>query len=231
MVRILVAEDAVKVAGLLKRGLEEEGFAVDVVSSGAEAIWLAGESAFDAVVLDVMLGDVDGFEVCRKLRADGHWMPVLMLTARDAVEDRVRGLDAGADDYLTKPFAFPELVARLRALFRRGTAPRPAVLTVGDLTLDPATREVRRHGAEIALTPKEFALLEYFMRRPREVLSRSHLIDHVWDFAFDGDPHIVNVYVGYLRDKIDRPFGRASLETVRGSGYRLRDDATAPDPA
>ena len=228
--RILVAEDAVKVAGLLKRGLEEEGFAVDVVASGEEAMWLAGENPYDAVVLDVMLDDLDGFEVCRRLRAGGKWMPVLMLTARDAVDDRVRGLDAGADDYLTKPFAFPELVARLRALFRRGSAPRPAVLCVGDLTLDPATREVRRGGEQIALTAKEFSLLEYFMRRPHEVLSRTHLIDHVWDFAFNGDPHVVNVYIGYLREKIDRPFGRASLETVRGSGYRLRDE-TAADPA
>jgi two-component system OmpR family response regulator len=229
--RILVVEDATKVAGLLKRGLEEEGFAVDAVASGEEGVWMARENAYDAVVLDVMLGDTDGFDVCRRLRKEGRWVPVLMLTARDAVEDRVRGLDVGADDYLTKPFAFPELVARLRALLRRGRDPRPAILSVGDLTLDPATREVQRGARDISLTAKEFALLEFFMRRPREVLSRTQLIEHVWDFAFDGDHHVVNVYVGYLREKIDRPFGRASLETVRGAGYRLRDDATAPDPA
>ena len=222
--RVLVVEDAVKVAGVLKRGLEEEGFAVDVVADGAEAVWLANENSYDAVVLDVMLPDTDGFEVCRRLRSDGRWVPVLMLTARDAVEDRVRGLDVGAADYLTKPFALPELVARLRALMRRGAHARPAVLEVGDLSLDPATREVRRGPSEVVLTAKEFALLEYFMRHPGEVLGRARLIEHVWDFAFDGDPHVVNVYVGYLRDKIDRPFKRASLETVRGAGYRLRDE-------
>ena len=229
--RILVVEDAIKVAGILKRGLEEESFAVDVVASGEEAVWMARENPYDAIILDVVLGDADGFEVCRQIRREGSWVPVLMLTARDAVEDRVRGLDVGADDYLTKPFAFPELVARLRALFRRGRAPRPAVLAVGDLTLDPATRAVCRGTEAITLTAKEFALLEYFMRRPHEVLTRAHLIEHVWDFAFEGDPHVVSVYVGYLRDKIDRPFGRSTLETVRGAGYRLRDDATAPDPA
>jgi len=223
-VRVLVVEDALKVSGILKRGLEEEGFAVDVVASGEDAVWIGKENDYDAVVLDVMLPDVDGFEVCRRLRREGRWFPVLMLTARDAVEDRVRGLDVGADDYLTKPFAFPELVARVRALMRRGAHPRPSILGVGDLTLDPATREVRRGDRGIALTVKEFALLEYFMRHPDEVLSRTRLVEHVWDFAFDGDPHVVNVYVGYLRDKIDRPFGRGSLQTVRGAGYRLRDD-------
>jgi two-component system OmpR family response regulator len=223
-VRILVLEDAIKMAALLKRGLEEEGYAVDVVSGGQEAVWMARENAYDALLLDVMLDDLDGFEVCRQLRASGCWAPVLMLTARDAVEDRVRGLDVGADDYLTKPFAFPELVARLRALLRRGAGERPAVLSVGDLMLDPATREVKRDGRTIALTAKEFALLEYFMRHRDEVLSRARLIEHVWDFAFDGDPHVVSVYVGYLREKIDRPFRRASIETVRGMGYRLRDE-------
>jgi two-component system OmpR family response regulator len=223
-VRVLVAEDAVKVAGLLKRGLEEEGFAVDVVPNGTDAVWMATENEYDAIVLDVVLGDIDGFEVCNRLRRAGRWSPVLMLTARDAVDDRVRGLDAGADDYLTKPFAFPELVARLRALLRRGGVPRPTVLEVGNLVLDPASREVRRGEIPISLTGKEFSLLEYFMRHPGDVLSRSQLIEHVWDFAFDGDPHVVNVYVGYLRDKVDRPFHRKSLETVRGMGYRLRDD-------
>ena len=222
--RVLVVEDAVKVAGILKRGLEEEGFAVDIAATGKDALWYGQENDYDAVVLDVVLPDMDGFEICRGLRRDGRWFPVLMLTARDAVSDRVRGLDAGADDYLTKPFAFPELVARVRALMRRGAHPRPPVLEVGDLTLDPATRRVLRGGRDVELTAKEFALLEYFMRNPEQVLSRSRLIEHVWDFAFDGDPHVVNVYVGYLREKIDRPFGRASLETVRGAGYRLRDE-------
>jgi two-component system OmpR family response regulator len=224
VLRVLVVEDGVKVAGIVKRGLEEEGFAVDVAATGKDALWFGQENDYDAVVLDVVLPDMDGFDVCRGLRRDGRWFPVLMLTARDAVEDRVRGLDAGADDYLTKPFAFPELVARVRALMRRGANPRPSVLEVGDLTLDPATRRVLRAGREVELTAKEFALLEYFMRNPEQVLSRSRLIEHVWDFAFDGDPHVVNVYVGYLREKIDRPFGRASLETVRGAGYRLRDE-------
>jgi two-component system OmpR family response regulator len=223
-VRILVVEDSIKVAGLLKRGLGEEGFAVDVVATGDEAVWMAKENDYDAIVLDIMLEDIDGFEVCRRLRSAGRWFPVLMLTARDAVEDRVRGLDVGADDYLTKPFAFPELVARVRALMRRGSEPRPTILSVGDLTLDPATRDVRRDGRAVALTAKEFALLEFFMRRPEVVVSRTQLIEHVWDFAFDGDPHVVSVYVGYLRDKIDRPFGRSSLQTVRGAGYRLRDE-------
>jgi len=229
--RLLVVEDELKVARLLKRGLEEEGFAVDVVATADEALWLAAETAYDAIVLDVMLDGIDGFEVCRRLRRDGRWMPVLMLTARDAVEDRVRGLDVGADDYLTKPFAFPELVARVRALLRRGAKPRPTILAAGDLSLDPATREVHVGRSEVALTAKEFALLEYFMRHPGQVLSRARLVEHVWDFAFDGDPHVVAVYVGYLRDKIDRPFGRASLETVRGAGYRLRSDAAIADPA
>jgi two-component system OmpR family response regulator len=225
--RILVVEDSIKMAGLLKRGLEEEGYAVDLVASGREAAWMGAENSYDAVVLDVMLPDMDGFEVCRLLREQNRWAPVVMLTARDAVDDRVRGLDVGADDYLTKPFAFPELVARIRALIRRGGAARPAVLRVGDLSLDPAVHEVRRGARPIALTAKEFALLEYFMRHPHEVLTRTQLIEHVWDFAFDGDPHVVNVYVGYLRDKIDRPFGRSSLETIRGKGYRLRDEGAA----
>jgi len=223
----LVVEDAAKVARLLERGLVEEGFAVDVVCSGEEAVWMATENEYDAIVLDVRLGDLDGFEVCRRLRAAGRWSPVLMLTARDAVEDRVLGLDAGADDYLTKPFAFSELLARLRALFRRGGRPRPALLTVGDLRLDPATRAVRRGDDLIPLTAKEFALLEYFMRHEGEVLSRQALLEHAWDFAFDGDPHIVTVYVGYLRDKIDRPFGRTSLRTVRAAGYLMADDLVA----
>jgi two-component system OmpR family response regulator len=169
-----------------------------------------------------MLPDFDGFEVCRRMRESGQWAPVLMLTARDGVQDRVRGLDVGADDYLTKPFAFAELLARLRSLMRRGKRERPQVLTEGDLVLDPASKVVRRGEREISLTPKEFALLEYFMRHPGEVLSRTRLIEHVWDFAFDGDSNVVEVYVRYLREKIDRPFGREDLETVRGAGYRFR---------
>ena len=217
-------EDEVKMAGLLKRGLEEEGYAVDISGTGHDALWLASENLYDAVVLDVMLPDIDGFEVCRRLRAAGRWSPVLMLTARDAVPDRVSGLDAGADDYLTKPFSFAELLARLRALVRRGATERPPFLAVGDLTLDPATRRVSRAGTPVELTAKEFALLEYFMRHPGEVLSRTRLIDHVWDFAYEGDSNVVDVYVRYLREKVDRPFGSESLETVRGAGYRLREE-------
>jgi len=230
--RVLVAEDDVKMAGLLKRGLEEEGYAVDVARTGDEALWAGIESPYDAILLDVMLPEVDGLEVCRRLRAENRWAPVLMLTARDAVHDRVAGLDAGADDYLTKPFSFSELLARLRALIRRGPGERPAVLTSGDLALDPATKRVSRGRAEIALTPKEFALLEFMLRHPGEVLTRTRMIEHVWDFAYDGDSNVVDVYVRYLREKVDRPFGRGSIETVRGSGYRLRHetaDATA-DP-
>jgi len=227
--RILIVEDSPAMARLLGKGLEREGYAVDVVDSGRDAIWLATENSYDAIVLDVILeaGEqaIDGFEVCRRLRRADGWAPVIMVTARDAVDDRVRGLDAGADDYLTKPFSLPELLARLRALTRRPAAERPAVLTVGDLSLDPARHAVRRGEVAIGLTPTEFALLEYLMRRPGDVVARSTLIEHVWDFAFDGDPRIVNVYVRSLRDKIDRPFGQASLETVRGLGYRIRDEA------
>jgi two-component system OmpR family response regulator len=221
-VRILVVEDTERMAELLRRGLSEEGYAVDVVAGGQDAVWMASENPYDAVVLDLMLPDLDGFEVCRRLRDAGRWAPVLMLTARDAVGDRVRGLDVGADDYLTKPFAFEELLARLRALVRRGGRERPPILAVDDLMLDPATKMVRRGDQPIALTPKELSLLEYFMRHPAEVLTRTRLIEHVWDFAYDGDSNVVEVYVRYLREKIDRPFGRDSIETVRGIGYRLR---------
>ena len=226
--RILVLEDSTKMAALLRRGLQREGYAVDVVGDGGEALWMAGENDYDAVVLDVILSEgdpaADGFEVCRRLREAKNWCPVLMVTARGAVHDRVNGLDAGADDYLAKPFSFSELAARIRALTRRGRAERPVVLHVGDLALDPARHEVHRGKQRLELTRTEFALLEHFMRHPADVLTRRTLIDHVWDFAFDGDPRIVNVYVRSLREKIDRPFGRASLETVRGTGYRLRDD-------
>ncbi len=223
--RVLVVEDEVKMAGLLRRALEEEGYAVDIASRAEDALWLGTEHAYDAMVLDVLLPDGDGFDVCRRLRETGRWSPVLMLTALDSVPDRVAGLDAGADDYLTKPFSLVELLARLRALIRRGAVERPAALRVSDLILDPTAHTVTRGGADISLTAKEFALLEYLMRHPGRVLGRTTLIEHVWDFAYDGDSNVVDVYVGYLRNKIDRPFGRASIETVRGSGYRLRADA------
>jgi two-component system OmpR family response regulator len=219
--RVLVVEDSVKTASLIKRGLEEEGYAVDVAVSGSEALSMSTSYPTDAIVLDVMLPDEDGFEVCRKIREAGTWSPILMLTALDGVHDRVRGLDVGADDYLTKPFAFTELTARLRALLRRGPEQRPAILEVGDLTLDPSTRVVRRGGTPIDLTAKEFALLEFFLRHPGEVLTRMRLIEHVWDFAYDGSSNVVDVYVKYLREKIDRPFGVDSIRTVRGAGYRL----------
>ena len=223
--RVLVVEDEVKMSGLLKRGLTEEGHAADVARTGDDAIWMAVAVDYDAIVLDVMLPGRDGFQVCRELRDRGVWAPVLMLTARTTVPDRVAGLDAGADAYLPKPFAFAELLARLRALARRGTPERPSVLEVGDLRLDPALRTVSRGGTEVALSAKEFALLETFMRRPGEVLSRYHLIEHAWDFAYENRSNVVDVYVRYLREKVDRPFGRDSIETVRGIGYRFRKDA------
>jgi two-component system OmpR family response regulator len=223
-VRVLVVEDETKMASLLRRALEREGYAVDVAGAGEDALWLGTENDYDAVVLDVMIPPPDGFEVCRTLRERGRWAPVLLLTARDGVEDRVAGLDAGADDYLAKPFSFAELYARLRALTRRGARERPTTLQVTDLTLDPAAHTVRRNGTSIDLSPKEFALLELFMRHPGEVLSRTRMLEHVWDFAYDGTSNVVDVYVRYLREKIDRPYGRDSIETVRGVGYRLRSD-------
>jgi two-component system, OmpR family, response regulator len=225
--RVLIVEDELRMASLIRRGLMNEGLAADVAVRGADALWMAEAHDYDAVLLDVMLPDVDGFEVCRRLRAAGVWAPVLMLTARDSVEDRVAGLDSGADDYLVKPFSFAELLARLRALARRGDGERPAVLVVDDLRLDPATRDVVRGSTPIQLTAKEFALLETFMRRAGEVLSRLHLLEHAWDFAYDNRSNIVDVYVRRLRRKIDEPFERSSLETVRGAGYRLRREDTA----
>ena len=223
--RILVVEDELKMAALIRRGLLEEGMSVDVTERGEEALWMAGSTEYDAIVLDVMLPGIDGFETCRRLRDDGVWSPVLMLTARDAVEDRVAGLDRGADDYLVKPFSFAELRARLRALARRGPVERPVVLEVGELRLDPATRQVWRRDTEISLSAKEFALLEVFMRRPEQVLSRYQLLEHAWDYEYENRSNVVDVYVRYLRQKIDRPFGADSIETVRGAGYRLRRDA------
>ena len=211
-------------AVLLRRGLAEEGYAADVAGTGEDAIDLAGAIPYDAIVLDVMLPGLGGIEVCRQLRASGVWTPILMLTARDGIEDRVAGLDAGADDYLVKPFSFAELLARLRALARRGQAERPAVLQVGSLRLDPATRQVWRGEAAIELSAKEFALLETFMRRPGEALYRLELLEHAWDYTYENRSNVVDVYVGYLRAKVDRPFGRHSIETVLGVGYRLRSD-------
>ena len=222
-VRVLVVEDELRMAALLKRGLEEDGYAVDVAGNGPDAVWQAAEFGYDAVLLDVMLPGMDGVEVCRRLRAAGRWMPVLMLTARDAVEDRVRGLDAGADDYLAKPFSFAELSARVRALIRRGAVERPTQLRVGDLRLDPATRRAWRGAVELTLSGKEFALLELFLRHQGEVLTRTRILEHVWDFAYEGMSNVVDQYVLYLRRKIDRPFGVGQLETVRGAGYRLRE--------
>jgi two-component system, OmpR family, response regulator len=227
VVRVLVVEDAARMATLLRRGLEEEGYAVDVVASGEDATHYARMAPYDAIVLDVMLPGMDGFDVCRQMREAGNRTPVLMLTARDSVKDRVSGLDAGADDYLTKPFSFQELFARVRALMRRGPSQRPTVLEVGDLSLDPARHQVRRGRVEVNLTAKEFALLEYFMRNAGQVLTRSQLIEHAWDFAYEGDSNVLDVYVRYVREKIDRPFGRNSIETVRGVGYRLRDERAA----
>jgi two-component system, OmpR family, response regulator len=223
--RILVAEDDVRMASMLRRGLSEDGHSVDVVGDGLDAIWRATEHDYDAIVLDVMLPGADGFEVCRRLRNADRWAPVLMLTARVNVTDRVRGLDAGADDYLAKPFSFSELSARLRALLRRGSRPRPTVLRVDTLSLDPATRKAWREETPLELSAREFSLLELFLRNPGQVLTRTRILDHVWDFAYDGGSNVVDQYVAYLRRKIDRPFGIEQLETVRGAGYRLLEQA------
>ncbi len=228
--RVLVVEDEAKMAALLHRGLTGDGMVVDLASSGEDALWMTGSTPYDAVVLDVMLPGIDGFETCRRMRTDGTWIPVLMLTARDAIDDRVAGLDGGADDYLTKPFSFAELGARLRALVRRGPVERPSLLTVGTLVLDPATRRVERAGTAIELSAKEFSLLEVFMRRPGEVLDRLQLLERAWDDKYENRSNVIDVYVRYLREKIDRPFGKQSLETVRGVGYRLRPDDEAQQP-
>jgi two-component system, OmpR family, response regulator len=219
--RILLVEDEMKMARALRRGLEQEGHAVDVTSDGDDGLSKALEYDYDAVVLDVMLPGRDGFSICRDLRANGKWSPVLMLTARDAVEDRIRGLDAGADDYLVKPFAFGELLARLRALVRRGPTERPPVIAVGDVELDPAAHTVTRSGTAVDLSAREFALLEFLMRHPGEVLSRARILEQVWDYSYAGFSNVVDVYVAYLRRKLERPFGRPLIRTVRGVGYAL----------
>jgi two-component system OmpR family response regulator len=222
--RVLIVEDEAKMAGLIRRGLEREGIAIDVAGDGEEGLWKAEAVEYDAIILDLMLPGIDGLEVCRRLRQSGIWSSILMLTARDAVKDRVAGLDRGADDYLTKPFSYAELLARLRAIVRRGRPERPTELRVGDLRLDPATRQAWRGDQEVTLSAKEFALLETLMRRRGEVLSRFQLIEHAWDYEYENRSNIVDSYVRFLREKIDRPFGVASIETVRGVGYRLRRD-------
>jgi two-component system, OmpR family, response regulator len=223
-VHILVVEDEVKMAALIRRGLREGGLTVDVAGCGEEALAMARASAYDAIVLDVILPGIDGFEACRQLRAEGIWAPVLMLTARGALEDRIAGLDGGADDYLTKPFSLAELLARLRALVRRGQAERSSIIEVGDLRLDPATHQVWRGEREIDLSAKEFVLLETFMRSPGHVLTRNQLLDQAWEYDFEHRSNVIEVYVRYLRRKIDVPFGVKSIETIRGAGYRLRKD-------
>ncbi len=233
--RILVVEDDARMASMLRRGLAEDGYSVDVARDGVDALWRASEIEYDSVVLDLMLPGMDGLEVCRRLREAGGWAPILMLTARSGVADRVQGLDAGADDYLAKPFSFAELSARLRALVRRGSTARPAVLSAGDLVLNPNTRQVWRREVPIDLSGKEFALLELFLRRPGDVLTRPVIIEHVWDFAFDGVSNVVDQHVASLRRKIDRPFGVQQLDTIRGVGYCLRAEprpaVAAPEPA
>jgi DNA-binding response OmpR family regulator len=221
--RVLVVEDQPKMRSLLRRGLEEGGYAVDAVTDGKSALHQATEAVYDAIVLDVMLPGMDGFEVLRRLREAERWTPVLMLTARDSVTDRVRGLDGGADDYLVKPFAFSELLSRVRAIMRRGRPPRPVVLRCGPLSLDPATRVATVGGTDVALSPREFALLEMLLDRDGAVVTRTELLDHVWDSSYDGVSNVVDVYVRNLRDKIDRRFGLRLIHTVRGAGYRVTD--------
>ena len=219
--RLLVVEDEARLAEGLKRGLEAEGFAVDVAATGTDGLLFAREQPYAAILLDIMLPGLNGYLVCRALREAGDWTPVLMLTAKDGEWDQVEALDTGADDYLTKPFSFAVLVARVRALIRRGATARPAVLTAGDLELDPATRSVRRGETAVDLTAREFSVLEFLMRRAGEVVSKREILEGVWDFDFDGDPNIVEVYIRHLRNKVDRPFAREAIHTLRGAGYRL----------
>jgi len=222
--RVLVVDDEVRLADGVRRGLEAEGWAVDVAHDGVDGLWHAREFGYDAIVLDLMMPGMSGWAVCGQLRAEENWTPVLMLTAKDGEWDQVEALDAGADDYVTKPFSHPVLVARIRALVRRGARERPSVLTVGDLVVDPAARTVARGAQRLDLTSREFAVLEFLARRAGQVCSKREIIENVWDVDFDGDPNIVEVYVGHLRRKVDRPFGRNSIETVRGAGYRLAAD-------
>ncbi len=222
--RVLVVEDEKRLAAGLRTGLEADGFAVDVAANGTDGLWLARENPYDAIVLDILLPGINGFEICETLRRDGVWTPILMLTAKDGEWDEVEALDTGADDYLTKPFSYPVLVAHLRALVRRGAPERPALLEAGDLRLDPASRLASRGEVAVALTARELSLLEFLLRRRGEVVSKLDILAHVWDDDFEGDPNIVEVYVRHLRNKLDRPFGRASIETVRGAGYRLAAD-------
>jgi DNA-binding response OmpR family regulator len=217
-------EDEKRLAGGLKKGLEAEGFATDVALNGPDGLWMAREHPYDAIVLDIMLPGLNGFKVCGELRGEGIWTPILMLTAKEGDLDEAEALDTGADDYLTKPFSFVVLMARLRSLMRRGARERPAVLTLGDLRFDPGARRVSRGDREVALTPREMALLEFLMRRKGDVVSKREILDHVWDYDFEGDANIVEVYVRHLRNKLDRPFGRNDIETVRGAGYRLAGD-------
>ena len=219
--RILVVEDEKRLAAGIKRGLELEGFLVDVAFDGSEGLWMAQEGAYAAIVLDIMLPGLNGYKVCAQLREAGNWTPILMLTAKTGEFDHAEALDTGADDFLTKPFSYVVLVAHLRALLRRGTRERPSVLAAGDLRLDPAQHRSWRGDVEIALTPREFSLLEFLRRRAGDVVSKSEILDHVWDFAFEGDPNIVEVYIGYLRKKVDVPFQRNAIETLRLMGYRL----------
>jgi two-component system OmpR family response regulator len=229
-VRILVVEDNPRMSDVLKRGLTEAGYAVDLANSIGTAEDLLVQNDYDSLLLDLILRQEDGLDLLRRLRGEGRWLPVLVLTARDSLEDRVRGLDCGADDYLVKPFAFPELAARLRALVRRVPSPRPSELQVGDLWLDPATHHVRRGSTPIKLTAREFSLLEYLMRHAGQMLQRARIVEHVWDLGYDRDFNVLEVYIRYVREKVDRPFGRRSIQTVRGAGYRLVDDGAGANP-
>ena len=222
--RVLVVEDEKRLAAGLKKGLEAEGCAPRVALNGTDGLWMARENPYDAIVLDILLPGMNGYQVCATLRDEGVWIPILMLTAKDGEYDVAEALDTGADDYVTKPFSFVVLVARLRALIRRGAGERPAVLEAGDLRFDPGPRRAWRADVEVELTAREAALLEFLLRRKGDVVSKREILDHVWDYGFEGDPNIVEVYVGHLRNKLDRPFGRATLETLRGAGYRLADD-------
>jgi two-component system, OmpR family, response regulator len=222
--RVLVVEDEKRLAAGLKKGLEAEGFAADVALDGTEGLWMAREQPYDAIVLDIMLPGINGYRICAALREEGNWTPILILTAKDGELDEAEALDTGADDYLTKPFSSVVLVARLRALMRRGAGERPAVLAAGDLRYDPAARRAWRGDTEIALTARETSLLEYLLRHAGEVVTKTEVLDHVWDFGFEGDLNIVEVYVRRLRNKLDRPFGRSAIRTIRGAGYRLETD-------